>query len=141
MSYENDNEERRLFDQIVLQLVSCGSTEPPEVIATRVIDRRRAYFDANTLNAEIERQRGVIRSQNNEIARMQERIAVLESRPDAAEVLQRVRSKLNEAERLDASDNEGHVYVIRIGDALETIDAETDSLTGPKKPTKPGGES
>ena len=97
MSYENDNEERRLFDQIVLKLVSYGSNEPPERIATRVIDARRAYFAPAAAPA---------------------------ARPDAAEVLQRVR------ERIVLEDDPAG-YFRGILDAVEA------SLTGPKKPTKP----
>jgi hypothetical protein len=59
-----------------------------------------------------------------ELGEARERIAELESRPDAAEVLQRVRDKLAHED-----DPSGHFRGI--------LDAEIDSLTGPKKPTKP----
>ena len=99
MSYENDNEERRLFDQIVLQTVDCGSNEPPERIATRVIDARRAYFAP---------------------------AAALESRPDAAEVMQRVLAHY-EGKGMPAGESA----------LLQDIARRAASLTGPKKPTKP----
>ena len=54
------------------------------------------------------------------------RIAVLESRPDAAEVLQRVLSQY-EGKAMSAGENE----------LLQDIARRAASLTGPKKPTKP----
>jgi hypothetical protein len=70
-----------------------------------------------------------------ELAEARERINELESRPDATEVLQKVRDRIYDDGYRIYEDDSNAMSVIDTACAM--IDAEFASLTGPKKPTKP----
>lgn len=83
------------------------------------------FEDANKVNL------AQIDMWKKELREARERIAELESRPDTAEVLQRVREQIRSLHAFTKDDQRMKE------NATNAIDAELASLTGPKKPTKP----
>ena len=92
----------------------------------RIAELERACIakDARTHEEMLVRQ-----SAQQDAAALREHIAALEARLDAAEVLQRVRDRID-------SNYEGKTCDSILG----YLDHEIANLTGPKKPTKPAGE-
>jgi hypothetical protein len=86
------------------------------------------FEDANKVNL------AQIDTLKKELGEARERISELESRPDAAEVLRRVRRHALDFARPHGIDE---CSVVDVDTITSAIADELASLTGPKKPTKP----